>query len=225
MPPPRWVVVLCIVSTLLCMLGAVGGLAYADTRLRQWAEDTAEQQVARRMPLAQRVEVTLDGFPFAVDVLLGHEVEGVHVRIDRLHGHGGISASDLRLDVEGIELDGAALLREQRLVVTGIDVAQVEGFVDAHALEEIVGSPIEIDDGSIHALYDGRRIPLYPRVRGAWLELHVEHPYTEHPMVFPLPPRAVLPCEPKVEVGRRRLKLSCRVSQLPDELRPALAHG
>jgi len=208
---------------LLGLVGAGFGLAWADMKVRTWAETTAEHLILRRLPQADHVDVTLDGFPFTTGVLLNHEVAGLHVHVDAVH-HRGWELSELSLDVRGIELDRRALLDEGRLVVTAIDIARIEGSIAADELSTIVGQPIEIDHHSIWTTRGLARIELTPVLQGPWIILH-EQGSAANPMYYPLPVDEVIPCAPKVETAPDKLTLSCSVQGLSDELSHALTFG
>lgn len=214
---------LAIVATLLLHASVIAALAWADRMARDWVESIAEQQIARRVPQADHVEVEVDGFPFTVDLLLDGRIEGVHVHIDRVEQH-GIEANDLRLDVEGIVLDGDALLDEGRLELASVEFARIEGFLPAGEISEIVGHPVEIEDRDLWATVGTERVQLRPRVRGPWLELHVVDVDSE-PMLFPLPTGGAPPCTPIVAPLGERLRLSCAVDHLPEPVRRALVTG
>ncbi|MCA9652597.1 MAG: LmeA family phospholipid-binding protein [Myxococcales bacterium] len=222
-PVSRRTIALGIVAFLLIHLSVVAAFAWVDLRVRGWAESVAEQEIARRVPQAERVEVTLDGFPFTLGLLLDHRVEGLHVHVDHVEQH-GIRAADLHLDVEGIVLDGAALLDDGRLVVSSVEWARVEGFLPTSEIAEIVGHPVEIEDRELWATVGPRRVHLVPRVNGRWLELYVDGTESA-PMMFPLPTRGTPPCKPIVAPLGDRLRLSCAVDHLPEPLRQVLATG
>lgn len=217
----RATVALAIVAMLLLHACVLGGLAWADRRARCWVEQTAAEQVAHHLPQAERVTVTLDGFPFTLDLLLSQRIEGVHVRIDAVEQH-GIAATDLRLDVEGLRLDRDALLNEGRIELASLSWARVEGFLPMEELSEIVGHPIVIEDHELWATVGSQRVRLRPRVRAPWLELHVEGS-DAGPMLFPLPVHDPLPCTPIVAPLGDRLRLSCAMDHLPAPIRQALA--
>lgn len=216
----RATVALAVVATLLLHACAIAGLAWADRRARRWVEQTAAEQVARHLPQAEQVTVTLDGFPFTLDLLLSQRIEGVHVHVAAVEQH-GIAATDLRLDVEGLRLDRDTLLDEGRIELASLSWARVEGFLPMEELGEIVGHPIAIEDHELWATVGSQRVRLRPRVRAPWLELHVDGS-DAGPMLFPLPVRGPLPCTPIVAPLGDRLRLSCAVDHLPPALRQAL---
>lgn len=216
----RRAVVLAIVAIVLVQLGVVVGLAWADVQLRRWAEATAEQEIMLRLPHAEHVEVRIDGFPVTLGLLTRQRIDGVHVHIDAIE-HGGIRATALRLDIEGIRLDRRALLGDRRIAVQSIAWAHVEGALSPDELSAIIGHPVEIDGHALYASVDARRVRLRPRARGRWLELHVEGTDSE-PLLYPLPAGATT-CKLVATVTAGRLRLSCAVDHLPEPIRRLLA--
>ena len=105
----KLVIVLLVLFLLLAAL--LGGLAYGDLRLRGLAEAQAEQKLAEALPQASGIEVTLDGFPFTLGVLLDGKVKALHVKLAEVK-EAGLAAQDLSLDVEEISLDKDALIDE-----------------------------------------------------------------------------------------------------------------
>ncbi len=208
---------------LVLLLGILIGLAYADLRVRGLAETHAEEQIARRLPMVEGVEVGLDGFPFTPGVLLRGEVEALHVKIARVEEQ-GLAADELSLDVETIRLDKDALIDEQRLVITSTGRVTVQGYVSDEAVAALVKREVEFTPGKVHATIQGRRFEAKIAVQGRLVQLSAPIPGVP-PLVFPLPSDDVLPCEPQLELLQGRLRLSCTVDALPDELLEALAQG
>jgi hypothetical protein len=213
-----------IVILLLVVLGAiVGGLAYADLRLRGLAEEHAELKLTEALPQARGVQVVLDGFPFTLGVLMNGQVDGLHVKLDEVK-EAGLSAQDLSLDVETITLDKDALIDEQRLVVTDIGRATAQGFVSDDAVSKVVGQKVEFTPGKAHATVQGREIEVKARVKGRFVSLSSGIPGVPA-VTFPLPPGDVLPCSPELELLAGKIRLSCSIDELPKTLKDAMAKG
>lgn len=210
--PSRRSVLACILVALGLVLGASWGI---DRLARHLVEAQIEQQVSARVPGAQGVEVTLDGFPFTVDALARGRVDGVHVRIDAVRG-AGMQAADLRLDARGLEFDVGALL-DGGLVIHRVDTARVEGFIAAEQVAEVVGRRIQIEDGRVFESGPEGPVELEVGMQGSWIELY--DPNADAlPMVFPLPSMDAVPCQPQVRPAEGRLQVSCSV-QMPQGIR------
>lgn len=215
------IVILVVVLLVLGLI--VGGLAYADLRLRSLAEAHAEQELTKALPQAQGVHVQLDGFPFTLGVLLHGQVEALHVRLDVVK-EAGLEARDLTLDVETISLDEAALLDEQRLVVTDIGRATVQGLVSDEAVSKVVGQTVRFSPGKARGVFKGREIEVQASVKGRVIRLSTGIPGVPA-VTFPLPPGDVLPCQPELELLERTIRLSCTIDELPAGLKEAMARG
>ncbi len=215
--------VLIVVIVLLVLGAIVGGLAYADLRLRGHAEEQAANKLTEALPRARGVTVELEGFPFTLGVLMSGEVKALHVRITELE-EAGLTARDLSLDVADIVLDKDALIDEQRLVVTGIGHAKAQGFVSDDAVSKLVGETIKFSPGKAHATVRGQEIEVEASVKGRLIQLSSGIPGVPA-VTFPLPPNDVLPCAPELELLEGKIRLSCSIAELPATLKEAMAKG
>ena len=213
-----------VLLVLLVLLGLVlAGLAYADVRLRGLAEEQAELKLAQSLPQVSGVDVTLDGFPFTLGVLMNGKVEALHVKIGAVE-EAGLAAQDLSLDVEEISLDKDALMDDQRLVVTDIGRAKAQGFVSDKAVSKLVGQTVKFSPGKAHATVQGRELEVQASVKGRFVHLASKIPGVPS-VTFPLPPGDVLPCSPELELLAGKIRLSCEIDELPKTLRDAMAKG
>ena len=213
--------VLVVLLVLLALV--VVGLLYADTQLKSLAEDHAEQEITKALPQLSGVQVQLDGFPIALDVLLHGQVEGLHVTIAKAE-EAGLQAEELSLDVYEIAIDKDALIDEQRLVVTQIAEATAQGFVTDDEVSKAVKHEVHFTGGKARATIQGKEVEASASVMGRMVALRTTLPGVP-PMVFPLPSTDLLPCSPELEVLEGRLRLSCSIDALPDALRDAMAQG
>ncbi len=217
----KLVIVLLVLFLLLAAL--LGVLAYADVRLRGLAEERAEQELAKALPQASGIDVTLDGFPFTLGVLLDGKVDALHVKLAEVK-EAGLSAQDLTLDVMDISLDKDALLDHKRLVITDIGRATAQGFVSDAAVSKAVGQAITFSPGKAKATFRGQDVEVKARVKGRVVQLTSGIPGVPS-VTFPLPPGDVLPCTPELELLDRKLRLSCSIDALPEALKDAMAKG
>ncbi len=214
---------LVIILVVLVIVGAiVGGLAYADTRVRSMAESHAEEKIVETLPQASGVHVTLDGFPFTPGVLMSGEVDALHVAIDSLEEQ-GLQAHDLTLHVEDIRLDEDALIDDHRLVVTDIGTATATAFFTDDEVSAVVGKTVEFSVGSVHATYKGHRVQAQASVEGRKVRLSTRIPGAPQ-LVFPLPPSDVLPCAPELELLDGKVRIECSIDEIPPRLRQAMAN-
>lgn len=211
-----------IVLVVLLVLVVVG-LLYADTQLKSMAEDHAEQEISKALPQLSGVQVELDGFPIALDVLLHGEVEGLHVTIEKA-AEAGLQAEELSLDVYQIALDKDALIDDQRLVVTEIGEARAQGFVTDDEVSKAVEQTVTFTGGKAHAVVKGKEVEASASVMGRMVALRTTLPGVP-PLVFPLPSTDLLPCSPELEVLEGKLRLSCSIDAIPPALRDAMAQG
>jgi hypothetical protein len=211
--------VLLIVFVVLLVIG-VGAFLYADTRVKAYAEQEAQKRIATRVPQADGVNVTIDGFPLLFDILFGGKIEGLHVEIARVHSH-GIEAKDLSLDVEGIALDRDKMLSDRQLIVTGIDRATVQGFLSDDDVSKAAKAKVTFKPGKVTVSAHGHTVDAKVRIVGRRIELRANMPGVPKATV-PLPEQELLPCKPEVEVQAGRLRLSCSIDELPDAVKRAM---
>jgi len=213
-----------VLLVLFLLLGVLlGVLAYADIRLRGLAEEQAELKLAQALPQVKGVDVTLEGFPFTLGVLMSGKVDALHVKLAEVQ-EAGLAAQDLSLDVHEISLDKDALIDDQRLVVTDIGHAKAQGFVSDDAVSKLVGQTIEFSPGKAHATVQGRELEVQASVKGRFVYLASKIPGVPSVM-FPLPPGDVLPCSPELELLAGKIRLSCEIDELPKTLKDAMAKG
>ncbi|MEM7151623.1 MAG: LmeA family phospholipid-binding protein [Myxococcota bacterium] len=206
---------------LILLVLVIGGVLFADMKVRGLAEEHAEDRITSTLTQAEGVHVTFDGFPFVLGVLATGQVEALHVKIDRVREQ-GLEAQDLSLDVETISIDTDALIDEQRLVVTDIGAARVQGFIADEQVSKVVGQEVHCTPGAIKAKVEGVEVQATATVKGRTVVLAAPIPGVE-PLVFPLPPTDVLPCAPQLEVLEGKFRVSCTVDEIPPRLRAAMA--
>lgn len=206
---------------LLFILLVAGGLAFADSKVRELAEDRAEQKITAAVPEARGVHVTLDGWPFVFGVLVASEVKALHVAVDEVQQR-GVRAHDLRLDVEAIAIDRDALLGDQRLVVTDIGSATVHVSMTDDEVSKAVKRTVRFGDDKVWVTVKGHEVPVRAGVRNHTVVLDSGIPGAPK-LKVPLPGENVLPCEPELSAREGELDFSCTIDALPGPLRDAMA--
>lgn len=214
----RLLIVLAILFVLLAIL--VGGVLYADTRAREYAEEQAEARVVEVIPGCRGAEVEIDAFPLLWSVFSG-EVPRLTFEARAIEQN-GIEVEDIEIDVHGIQLDKDVLWDEQRLVVTGIDSATLEASMTEQSVSLAARAPVEFTAGMVKVTtpqgrtfiaelqIEGRRIILRPPFEMA------------RPIAFKMPPESILPCVPQLEILEGRLGLRCELDELPSAVKDAM---
>jgi hypothetical protein len=213
------IVILAGILVGLLVVGAIV-LWYVDGEARKLAQSEAERRITERVPGAEGVHVTLDGFILLVDVALRSRVDGLHVHIDAIESR-GLRVEGIRLDIEGIALDRERMLSDRTLVVTGIDRASLVAEIHDDVVTKATRHEVVFTPDTVTAEYQGRRVTANVAIRARKVELSVPIPGVA-PLSFPLPDEDILPCEPKVEVLDGKLRLQCSVTELPAAVRKAM---
>ena len=80
------IIVLIVVAVLV--VAGIAAFLYADSRIKAYVEEEAETRIASRVPQADGIDVTIEGFPLLWDVLFGAKIEGLNVVVARVQSHG-----------------------------------------------------------------------------------------------------------------------------------------
>ncbi len=216
---------LVILAGVLVGLLVVGGaiLWYVDGKARAMAEQEAAKRITERLTGAEGVTVELDGFILLFDVAVRGRIEGLHVTVDAIKSH-GIELDEIRLDIEGIALDRDKMLRDRQIVVTDIDGATLVGHLRDDIVTAKTKHEVVFTRDTVTAEFQGQKVAAKVAIRNRHVELSA--PLAGVPPVkFPLPDEDILPCDPQVEILDGKLRLSCRVEELPPAVRKAMGHG
>lgn len=217
------VLIILLVVLLVLVVAGIAAFFYVDARVEEYAETEAESRIAARVPQASGIDVDIDGSPLLLDVLFSSEIERLVVTVEQVTSP-RIEAVDLSLRVDGIALDRDAMLGDRKLVVTGIDRAEVQGFLTQEAVSKATRGEVVFAPGSVTAKVRGRSFAASLKVEGRRIELRAPIPGVP-PVVVPLPDEELLPCEPEVELQEGRLRLSCTITELPAAVKRAMAQA
>ncbi len=221
-------IVLVILGVLLAIALAAGW--WLDRAARGLAEAEASKRILEVLPNTGKAVVTIDGFPFLVNVLLSGEVERLHVELSDVR-QAGVAVESISLVVDDIRIDRDLLINEQKLVVVGIDRAQLVGRVTGEAVSKVVGESVVFEGSVARVVVQGFRLDAKLEVSKRRVSVNLSSSdipaeltdrYLGKPLVFALPGADVLPCDPGLSVVDSRLELRCSVTELPASVKQAL---
>ena len=215
------IIVLIVVSVLV--VAGIGAFLYADSRIKAYVEEEAETRIASRVPQADGIDVTIEGFPLLWDVLFGAKIEGLNVVVARVQSH-GIQADDLSLEVDGIALDRDKMLDDRQLVVTGIDRAKIQGFLSQKSVSKAARAEVAFKSGKVTVSAHGHTFDASLKIVHRSIQLRASVPGVPAVLV-PLPEEEFLPCQPEVEIMDGKLRLSCTITELPSAVKRAMSQG
>jgi hypothetical protein len=205
---------------LVVLASIIAGLAWADVRIRRYAEDEARSRLAEAIPQAERSEVALTGFPFVGRILVDGSVQRLSVTLHGLR-EGDLEVERLQLVADDIVLDRARLLEEHVLAVTDVGRVRVEARIAAAVIARAAGVPVELRDGTARVTVEGRRLEASISIAGPTVMLAVAG---APPLVVPLP-EAYLPCHPELTIAEDHLIVACSTTELPDAIMEVLGEG
>jgi hypothetical protein len=207
---------------ILVVLGLIlGGLAWADVRIRTVAEDEARARLAEAVPQAQRTEVEISGFPFVGRILLDGSIERLSLTLHDVR-EGGVEVERLQLVAEQIVLDRARLLEDRVLAVTDVGRVRVEGRVSAAMISRAAGVPVHFKGGKASVTVNGQTVEASVSFVGNVVMLWV---VGFPPLSVPLPAHAILPCQPEVRIADEYVELACSATELPAAVMDVLGKG
>jgi hypothetical protein len=176
----------------------VGGLI-GDRVAKGYAESSIETGVRREVRGVSDVDASISSFPFLGRLLLQGKVSHFRLTLHDVVGH-QVPVEELRLDVDGLELDRGSLLDGDDVEVTGVDHVRFRAVITRENVESVLGPLTDV----AFALADGTTL----RVAGGRVELGAG-------VSFPVPGRALLPCDATATIAEGRVEVECSADRLP----------
>ena len=193
----------------------VGLLLVADVAARRASESQLERRIVKDVPGTTAASVRIDSLPFLGRLAVSGQVPAVHAVADDVTVQ-RLRFSQISVDLDDVRIDRGRFFRHRQ-----IDLQEVErGFATAEItqadLRAALGNvPIVLDDGRIGVTIGDVTASVSVSLRDNVLRL------TAGRLTIPtitLPRIPLLPCvtDAVAEVGR--LRLSCTLAEVPDEL-------
>jgi hypothetical protein len=190
----------------LVLVALVVGLLVGDVGAKRYAESSIETAVRREIEGVSGVDASISSFPFVGRLLVQGRVSHVSLTLDDVVGH-QIPVDELRLDVDGLELDRRSLLDSQHVEITGVDHVRFRARITRANVESVLGPLTDVaftlTDGATLRVADGH-VQLGPGVS------------------FPLPGSEVVPCDATAHVEHDEVVVECASDRLPQILLDAV---
>src|SRR5690606_6223668 len=135
---------------------------------------------------------------------------------------GDVEVERVRLEVDRIVLDRDRLLADRVLAVTDVGRVRIEARITAEAASHAVAVPVELGDGKARVTVHGQTLDASIAIAARTVMLTVTG---APPLVIPLPPEKVLPCQPEVTIEGDRIAIACTASELPKAVMDVLGKG
>jgi hypothetical protein len=204
-----------LVVVLVVLLVAI---VIVDVLARRYAESNVEEAVRRRSGQIGTVAASIDSFPFVGRLLLWSDVPHLDLRIGDIDEDVAGAVEELRVDIDGLELDRGVLVNDRRARITGVDRVRVTAVIDLGQLAAVAraaGIDVTVHDGTATFGTAGVDVEVEAEVtvEGGFVVLTARG---LPPIRLPLPVAALVPCDPSAEIDGDLLVVTCASDQLPE---------
>lgn len=187
-------------------------LVAADFGARIYVQDQLGQRIDASVAGAD-AQVKIGGFPFLFKlVTAGH--------VDRITAHlvhaadGAFVLDDIDITVTGVTINRSRFLQHRQLEIDHIDRGTVVAQMSQADLDQLVGVPVVLEQGTAQATVAGVTVTARVSVVNNRLEVHA----AGLPVSVAIPALPVLPCQANIAIVPGRLIASCTFTQIPPAL-------
>ncbi|MDP8937737.1 MAG: DUF2993 domain-containing protein [Actinomycetota bacterium] len=182
------------------------------------ARQAAEEQIADRVAAAEGVQgqarVRISSFPFLGRLLLSGTVTDLTVAV------GDVEAERLRFATVAVDLDEVRISRDEllsgrRVVLQDVGRGTARAEMTQEELSRLVGLPVTVEPGRVRVRLGGQQATATASVRGNVLRLAVAG--VQVPSLT-IPRVPLVPCLADLELLPGRVRLTCRLDQVPPDL-------
>lgn len=199
---------------LALFLVTIGLLVGADYAARAAVENQLEHNLRRDVPSATSASVDINSFPFLGRLLVSGKVSTLHASVTDVNA-GPLKLARVTVDLHEVQIDRQALLRQRRVVLTGIGQGTATAEITQEQLSGALNIPVRLSNGKIGV----RAGPLEATAKVTVQDNVIR--VKAGPVTLPairIPKAPLLPCVANAEVLEGRIRVSCTLSQVPEEL-------
>ncbi|MDQ4132622.1 MAG: DUF2993 domain-containing protein [Actinomycetota bacterium] len=189
-------------------------LVAVDVAARLTVESQLRARLAREVPQAQSVDVSVNSFPFLLRLLLAGDVTGVEGHVNELRTD-RVTVARVAVDLHDVRVDRDALLSDRQIELESIGRGTASAEFTQPELTEALGVPVVLTPGRFGVQIGGRTLSASVAVRGGSLVIGGVGITLPRLSVPKLP---LLACDPSAEVLQGLVRLACDVDQVPQEL-------
>jgi hypothetical protein len=197
------------------LVAVVGLLVVADVAARRASESQLEHRIVASVPSATAASVRIDSFPFLGRLGLSGRVPAVHAVVDDVQAS-GLRFSQIAVELHDVRVDRRRLVVDRRVDLQEVDRGMATADITQADLRAVLGNvPIVLGDGRIGVTIGGVTAAVSISLRDNVLRL------TAGRLAIPtitLPRVPLLPCVTDAVAQPGRLRLSCTLGTVPDEL-------
>ncbi|MDQ6909859.1 MAG: DUF2993 domain-containing protein [Actinomycetota bacterium] len=199
---------------LVLLVAIVGLLIAADFAARAAATNQLERNLARDVPSATSASVAIDSFPFLGRLLVSGKVATLHASVTEVDA-GPLKLARVNVDLQDVQLDRQVLLRQRRVVLTSIGRGTATAEITQEALSGALNIPVRLSNGKVGVRAGPLQATANVTVQDNVIRVNAG------PVSLPairIPKAPLLPCVANAEVLEGRIRVSCALNQVPEEL-------
>ena len=192
----------------------IGLLVVADLGARQVAEEQIAERVAATEGVQGQARARITSFPFLGRLLASGTVTDLSVSVD------DVVAERLRFATVAVDLDEVRVSRDEllsgrRVVLRDVGRGTARADMTQEELSRLVGLPVTVEPGRVSVRVAGRQVTATASVRGNVLRLAVAGAQLP---ALTIPRLPLVPCLADLELLPGRVRLTCRLDQVPPDL-------
>lgn len=192
----------------------VGLLVVADLGARQVAEEQIADRVAATEGVQGQPRVRISSFPFLGRLLLSGTVTDLDVTVDDVEAE-RLRFATVAVDLEEVRISRDELLAGRRVVLRDVGRGTARAEIAQEELSRLLGLPVTVEPGRVRVRVRGQQVTATASVRGNVLRLAVAG--VQLPAVT-IPRLPLVPCLADLELLAGRVRLTCRLDQVPPDL-------
>lgn len=199
---------------LVLLIAIVGLLIAADFAARVVVTNQLERNLARDVPSATSASVAIDSFPFLGRLVVSGKVATLHASVTDVDA-GPLKLARATVDLQDVQIDRQALLRQRRVVLTSIGGGTATAEITQEQLSDALNVPVRLSNGKVGVRAGPLQASAKVTVRDNVIRLNTG------PVSLPairIPKAPLLPCVANAEVLDGRIRVSCTLNQVPEEL-------
>jgi hypothetical protein len=202
------------VRRLITLLVILGGLGLgADAGAKEWSESQIETRARAELPEGTKVSANIDALPFLPPLFAAGRVSQVEGHFKNLRA-GVLTFSSVDITLHGVRVNRGKLVNDRKVELTDIDSGTVSMELDVRELTRRLGVPVAARNGELKITAAGVTATARVSVRDNALLFDVAGVTRS----IPIPKTRLLPCATSATVLADRVRLTCRVEQIPPAL-------
>lgn len=201
----------------------MGLLVWADMAVRRAAESQLRHRVVAAVALRGPTTAHIESFPFLGRLLTSGTVSHIRITAAEVTAE-RLTFAVVSLDLDDVTFDRGRLMSERTVVLKSLGRGTAVADVTQERLSEVLGVAVTLEAGRVRVRVGNQSVTARASVSDNTLRVTVAGLSVP---TLPIPRLGLLPCAADVEVLAGRIRLTCRVDQLPAELvgRPLAAQS